>query len=306
MIIRNMNIIVTGGAGFIGSHIVDKLIQKKHNIMVIDNLSTGKIENVNNKAVFVKKSILDNLSNEFNEFKPEAVFHLAAQVNLRVSLNQPFTDAQTNILGTVNILESCRKHDVKKIIYSSSVAVYGEPKELPVNEKHTTYTVSPYGTSKLCAEKYIELYKKTYGLENTILRYSNVYGPRQNTLGEAGVITIFINNLLANKKCNIFGTGSQTRDFVYVDDVAEANVLALEKSNGIINIGTQTQTDINKLYKNISELTGSNQKPIYQSSIKGEVMKFVVNISKAKQELGWTARTELRKGLEKTVEWYKH
>jgi UDP-glucose 4-epimerase len=301
-----MNIIVTGGAGFIGSHVVDKLIQKKHNVMVIDNISTGKIENVNNKAVFVKKSILDNLSNEFNEFKPEAVFHLAAQVNLRVSLNQPFTDAQTNILGTVNILESCRKHDVKKIIYSSSVAVYGEPKELPVNEKHTTYTVSPYGTSKLCAEKYIELYKKTYGLENTILRYSNVYGPRQNILGEAGVITIFINNLLANKKCNIFGTGSQTRDFVYVDDVAEANVLALEKSNGIINIGTQTQTDINKLYKNISELTGSNQKPLYQSSVKGEVMKFVVNTSKAEKELGWTAHTELRKGLEKTVEWYKH
>ena len=240
-----MNVIVTGGAGFIGSHIVDKLIHKKHNVMVIDNLSTGKIENVNSKAVFVKKSILDNLSNEFNEFKPEAVFHLAAQVNLRVSLNQPFTDAQTNILGTVNVLESCRKHNVKKIIYSSSVAVYGEPEELPVNEKHTTYTVSPYGTSKLCAEKYMELYKKTYGLENTILRYSNVYGPRQNTLGEAGVITIFINNLLANKKCNIFGTGSQTRDFVYVADVAEANLLALEKSNGIINIGTQTQTDVN-------------------------------------------------------------
>jgi len=304
-----MNIIVTGGAGFIGSHVVDKLIEHRHNVMVIDNLSFGKMENINPSAEFVKKSILDDLSQEFNSFNPDIIIHHAAQVSLRESIQNPMNDADINILGTINLLEYCKKFDVKKFIYVSSVAVYGEPEKIPIDENHPTKPTAPYGTSKLSAEKYVEMYDRMYGVQHVIFRYSNIYGPRQNEKGEAGVITIFINNLLNGKECKIFGSGEQTRDFVYVEDIANANLLALNKGKGIYVLGTGTEISVNELYNKIKSMlynkTGKDYpKPIYTECVVGDVMRFAVDSHKAKEELGWQPQMEFDEGLDKTIEWY--
>ena len=230
-----MKILITGGAGFIGSHLTDALIKKSHKVVIIDNLSTGLKQNINPKAKFYKASIQNkNIANILKKEKPKTVFHLAAQINLRTSIINPVFDAHVNILGSLNILDCCIKHNVKKFIFPSSAAVYGKTKTLPSLEKHPTQPDSPYGLGKLTIEKYLKIFENIHNIKCTALRYANVYGPRQNILGEAGVIAIFVNKILNNKQCIINGKGTQTRDYVYVNDIVKANILALNnKKTGV-------------------------------------------------------------------------
>lgn len=300
-----MKILITGGAGFIGSHTVDILVKKGHKVCVIDNLSNGKMDNVNPRATFYKTDIASSsISKIFQKEKPEVVFHLAAHINLRKSFDNPVADAKTNILGSLNILECCRKNNVKKVIYASSAAVYGEPRYLPVDEAHLIRPTSPYGLSKAVAEDYVKLYNKTYGLNYVILRYSNVYGPRQDPTGEAGVISIFLDHVLKGKAPEIFGSGMQTRDFVFVEDVAVANLMAINSPDGIYNIGSGKETSVNEIFNEISEITGFYATPIH-SEPRQEIKRIYFKTSRAHEVLGWTPKTTLREGLRKTIEWMK-
>jgi UDP-glucose 4-epimerase len=289
-----LKILVTGGAGFIGSHIVDILIENGHDVSILDNLSTGNEKNLNSSAKFIKGDILDkNL--DLTGF--ECVIHEAAQINVRTSVEDPIFDANINVLGTINILEKIKEYGVKKIIFSSSGgAVYGEPEYLPVDEKHGVKPLSPYGLSKFCAEEYIKLYNRLYGIEYCILRYSNVYGKRQDPLGEAGVISIFIDKMKKGKTPIIYGDGNQTRDFVNVKDVAKANLMALDWKNDIVNIGSGKETSVNELFKIISSKTGFNKDPIYEKEREGEVYRIYIDYTKAKS-LGWIPEVELDNGI---------
>lgn len=302
-----MKVLVTGGAGFIGSHLVDKLIENGHEVIVLDNLSNGNKTNVNPAAHFFKIDIRDKkIVDIFRKEKPEVVFHLAAQINLRKSIENPEYDAEINILGSLNLLKCCVEYDVRKIVFSSSAAVYGEPQYLPVDEKHPTEPSSPYGVSKLSVEKYLKLFNETHGLDYIIFRYANVYGERQNPRGEAGVISIFIDKLLRGERPIIFGDGEQTRDYVYVKDVAEATINAMEKNvkNEIINIGTGKEITVNGLFKKIRELLKVDIEPIHEKP-KKEVRRFFMNIEKAKKLLGWEPKTNLEKGLSNTIHYLK-
>ncbi len=291
-------ILVTGGAGFIGSNLVDKLVGNEETI-VIDNLSTGNIKNVNKNAKFYEKDI----RNEIGIEKVDIVYHLAAQINVRTSLKNPKFDAENNIIGIINILEYMRKNDIEKIIFSSSGgAVYGEPKELPIKEGHPLQPTSPYGMSKYASEEYIKLYNRLYGIKYAILRFSNVYGPRQDPKGEAGVISIFLNNKIKNKKSVIFG-GSQTRDFVYVGDVVNALVKAKDWE-GIYNIGYGKETSILELYNKISKITENMDEAEIKDPIKGEVLRTYLDINKAKEK-GWEPKVDLEEGIQKTYGWLR-
>jgi len=300
---------VTGGAGFIGSHIVDLLIEKNYDVVVIDDLSTGKRENINDNAKFYKTDICDPYLREILEREgPDYVIHQAAQVSVRYSLSDPGFDAHTNILGSLSLLESCRGLCVEKVIYASSGgAIYGEPQYLPVDEKHPVMPLSPYGVSKYTVENYLYIYKKNFDLDYVSLRYSNVYGPRQDPFGEAGVIAIFINAFLNNKNPTINGDGKQTRDFVFVEDIAKANLLALEKDTDsrVFNIGTGVETSVEELYNRLKKLLDSKLSPIYGEAIRGEVRKIYLDSDLARKELGWTPENTLDDGLEKTIEWFK-
>ncbi len=303
-------ILVTGGAGFIGSHIVDLLIKNNYDVVVVDNLSTGRNENINKKAKFYKVDITDakKLRNVFQKEKPKYVIHEAAQINVRESVKNPQLDAKINIMGGVNVLECCKDFKVRKIVYSSSGgAVYGNPNKLPCTEETPTKPLSQYGVSKLVFENYVVMYSKLYGLDYTILRYSNVYGPRQDPKGEAGVISIFISSLLSKKQPKIFGDGNQTRDFVYVEDVANANLLVLKKNTKtkIFNIGVGKETSVNELYNKIAKALNSNIKAKHTEAVKGEVKKIYLNIGKVKKELGWNPQTNIDAGLKKTIDWLK-
>ncbi|MBU0536065.1 MAG: NAD-dependent epimerase/dehydratase family protein, partial [Nanoarchaeota archaeon] len=247
-----MKVVVTGGAGFIGSHIVDILISKGYDVVVVDNLSTGKKDNINPKARFYEVDITNSpfLVKVFEKEKPDFVIHEAAQINVRKSVSEPVFDAITNIIGTIELLELCREHKVKKIVYAGSGgACYGEPEQIPCNELHPVNPICHYGVSKHAAEHYFFLYKYLYRIDYVILRYSNVYGPRQDPKGEAGVISIFLDKIKNQEKPNIFGDGEQTRDYVYVSDVARENLLALESQSqtSIFNIGTGRETSVNQL-----------------------------------------------------------
>ncbi|ABO34808.1 NAD-dependent epimerase/dehydratase [Methanococcus maripaludis C5] len=293
-----MKILVTGGAGFIGSHIVDILIENGHDVSILDNLSTGNEKNLNTSAKFINGDILDKTL-DLSGF--ECVIHEAAQINVNKSLSAPMFDAEVNILGTVNILEKMKKYGVKKIIYSSSGgAVYGEPEYLPVDENHPIKPLSPYGSSKFCAEEYIELYNRLYGIEYCILRYSNVYGERQDPLGEAGVISIFIDKIKKGETPVIYGDGNQTRDFINVRDVAKANLLALGWRNQIVNIGSGRETSVNELFKLISFELGFNLDAIYEKEREGEVYRTYIDYKKAKS-LGWIPDVELQDGIKNLV-----
>lgn len=298
-----MKVVVTGGAGFIGSHTVDILIKNGYEVVVIDNLSRGKKDNINSNAKFIRMDIKSNgLRKVFKQEKPDFVMHLAAQIDLAKSIEDPLFDAKENILGTINLLECCKW--VKKIVYSSSIAVYGIPKYLPVDEKHPTELFSPYGLSKFVSEEYIRLYNKLYGLSYTILRYSNVYGPRQSPEGEAGVVSIFTKKLLRKESPIIFGDGRQTRDFVYVEDVANANLLALQSDkNGIYNIGSGKETEINELFRRIKDIIRVNVNPNYEKPRK-EIKRICVNYENASKYLKWKPKTSLKEGLKKTIEWF--
>lgn len=305
-----MKVLVTGGAGFIGSTVVDKLILNEHEVSVVDNLSTGKRGNVNNAAKFYEVDLrnFDSLAAVFEKEKPEAVFHLAAQINVRSSIKDPAYDASVNVLGSLNLLECCRKYGVKKVIYSSSGgAVYGEPKELPVRESHPISPLSQYGASKYAVEKYLDVYGALYGFEFVILRYGNVYGPRQDPLGEAGVIAIFTNKMLSNEALLINDNGDQTRDFVYVEDVAEANILALEKGKNkeAYNIGTGKPSSVNDIVHGLEKAISSKAVCRNLNAIPGEVKHIYSDISKARSHLGFEPKTDLESGLAKTVQWAK-
>ncbi len=297
-----MKVLVTGGAGFIGSHIVDLLLKKNYEVVIVDNLSTG--HNINKKAKFYEADITDiNLIHIFETEKPDFVIHEAAQINVRNSLNRPIFDAQVNILGSINVLECCKNTGVKKIVYASSGgAVYGEPLKIPCTEEHSINPLSPYGISKHAVEHYLYQYKKNFGLDYIILRYSNVYGPRQDPKGEAGVVSIFIDNLMKNETPVINGDGKQTRDFVFVEDVAEANLLAVKKStkSKIFNIGTGSETSVNQIFEKLKKISNSKINAKHGPEIKGEVRRISLDCGLAKKELGWVPKTSIDEGLKRT------
>ena len=299
-------ILVTGGAGFIGSHIVDRLIENNYDVIILDNLTTGNKNNINPKAEFVNADIRDKDLDEKINFKDvEVVIHQAAQINVRSSVENPIYDGDINVLGTINILEIIRKYNINKIVFASSGgAVYGEPNYLPVDENHSINPLSPYGLSKYVGEEYIKLYNRLYGIEYAILRYSNVYGERQDPKGEAGVISIFIDKMLKNENPIIFGDGNQTRDFVYVGDVAKANIMALNWKNEVVNIGTGKETSVNELFNIIKNEIGFKGNAIYDKPREGEVYRIYLDIKKAKS-LGWKPEVGLKEGIKRVVNWMK-
>src|SRR4030042_2391546 len=303
--IKKQTYLITGGAGFIGSHLADELIKTGGRVIIVDNLSAGKKENVNKKAVFYKRDILDpKLAAIFKKERPDIIFHYAAQIDVRKSTKDPIGDAKINSLGTINFLENCRNLKVGEIIFASSVGVYGEPEFLPTKENHPLGPISPYPITKLTVEKYLSYYK-SLGLDFAALRYSNIYGPRQSSSGEGGVVSIFINNLLNRKKSIIYGNGEQTRDFLYVADAVKAALLALKAPSGsIYNVGTGKETNINKLYKLISRNTGNAIHPKKVPPRFGEIKKSCLNSSKIKKELNWRPKWELEEGLKETRTWF--
>jgi UDP-glucose 4-epimerase len=302
-------VLVTGGAGFIGSNIVDLLLEKGYEVIIIDNLSTGSRRNVNrNVKLYVKDICKADIRSVFRKEKPDYVVHEAAQINVRTSVSDPAFDAKVNILGSINILECCKDYRVKKIIYASSGgAIYGEPVKLPAGENHPIRPLCPYGASKYSVENYLSIYKKTYGLDYVALRYANVYGPRQDPLGEAGVIAIFMNKLSLGEKPVIYGDGEQTRDFVYVGDVARANLLALEKDTlgTEYNIGTGVETSVNQLYGKLRNVFSTGISAVHAEAVAGEVRRIYLDNRLAHKELGWKPEVGLEAGLEKTYGWFK-
>ena len=298
-----MKVLVTGGAGFIGSHIVDQLLAEGHQVVVVDDLSTGSLDNVNPQASFVRLSVLDGeLLELFAREKFDAALHLAAQTIVGSSLEHPDIDARVNVLGTLQVLEGCRQHGVERIIFASTAAVYGDVTELPVPEEAPGQPASFYGLSKLTAERYIQMYHALYGLNYLILRYANVYGERQGDRGEGGVVSIFAGCLCRNNRLNIYGDGGQTRDFVYVGDVAAANVAAVTtpQTNRILNISSQTETSVNELASLFAEIAGEAACPAYHPARSGDILRSTLRNREACAALDWQPRIVLREGLERT------
>lgn len=305
---KRETILITGGAGFIGSHIADKLIKRGYKIIIVDNLSSGRKENLNSKAKFYKADICDiKISKIFQKERPQIVIHMAAQVSIAKSVENPVRDAEINILGSINILENCRKSKVKKIIFSSSAAVYGRVDTFPTPETCKTRPLLPYGIAKLTIENYLNYYCKTHGLVSVILRFANIYGPRQDFKGEAGVVAIFCNKIISGKQPIIYGTGAQTRDFVYVDDVAEAVVTSVLKKDavGIFNISTGKETSINDIFEIINNKTGAKFVKKYAAEKSAGEQKSCLDYAKAKKELGWQPKNVLQEGLMLTLESFK-
>ncbi len=304
-----MRILVTGGAGFIGSHVVDAYIEAGHDVVVVDNLVTGKRTNVHPQARFYEVDIRDEeaMRRIFADEKPDIVNHQAALANVRESMEKPREYAEVNILGSIVLLELSRQFGVRKFIYASTGgAVYGEPQFLPVTEDHPINPLDNYGASKHAVEHYCYLYKANYGLDYTVLRYPNVYGPRQDPLGEAGVIAIFTGRMLRGEACIINGSGEQQRDFVYVGDVAWANVLALDKGSGeIYNLGWGRGVDINSLFRQLASVVGYTREPVYGPPKLGEVFRIYLDARKAREELGWVPCVPLDEGLERTVAYFR-
>ena len=303
-----MRVLVTGGAGFIGSHVVDHLLGRGHDVAVVDNLSTGKRGNVPEEAGFYEVDIRTGCSEVFEDFRPEVVSHQAAQMDVRRSVREPDFDAEVNVLGTIRLLQNCMKYEVQKFIFASTGgAVYGEQQEFPVPEDHPQYPISPYGVSKLAGERYLYFYHVQYGLPGVALRYANVYGPRQDPHGEAGVVAIFCGNLAAGQTSTINGTGEQTRDYVYVGDVARANVLALEREvpPRAYNIGTGIETSVNQLYELLREASGRDIPPRHGPAKPGEQLRSCVDPSKAAKFLEWRPEMDLASGLTNTLGFFE-
>ena len=303
-----MKIIVTGGAGFIGSHIVDELLKKNHDVCIIDNLSTGKKQFINKKAKFYYQDILENISFIFEKEKPEIIIHAAAQTMLRESLKNPIFDAKTNILGTINVLEACRNACVKKIIYTSTGgARVGEPEYLPVDETHKINPESPYGISKHTAEHYIYIYNRLYNIDYLIFCFGNVYGPRDYPKNKR-VVPLFMEKILNNEAPEIFGDGNQTRDFIYVKDLAEFLVESINKTprHKLFHLANGVQISVNEIFNMLKKLSDFQKEPNYTESIKGEVKDIVLNISLAKEEFGWNPKTSIKEGLKETLLWFKN
>ncbi|NIN63825.1 MAG: NAD-dependent epimerase/dehydratase family protein [Anaerolineae bacterium] len=303
-----MNVLVTGGAGFIGSHVVDALIEEGHSVVVIDDLSSGKRGHVHHDAKFRQLDIRSpDLEGVFAEERPEVVNHHAAQVDVRVSMADPIFDADVNVLGSLNLLECARRHGVEKLIYASTGgAVYGQPAYLPCDEVHPVEPICPYGISKLAVEHYLYLYRQTHGLEYTTLRYANVYGPRQDPFGEGGVVAIFARQMVEGEQVVINGSGEQERDFVYVDDVVRANLVAMERGNGgTYNLGRGVGTSINELFATMQQMTGYADEAVHGPPKPGETFKIYLDAGKARAELEWESAVTLEEGLERTIEHFR-
>ena len=303
-----MRILVTGGAGFIGSHVVDAYVAAGHEVIVVDDLSTGRRENLNPRARFHQLDITDPAVVDLvRDARPAVLNHHAAQMDVRRSVTDPLFDARVNILGTVNLLEGARRANVRRVLFvSSGGAVYGEQEAFPAPESHPTNPVSPYGVSKRAGELYAFFYQAEYQLPFVALRYANVYGPRQDPHGEAGVVAIFSGRMLRAEPVAVNGDGKQTRDYVYVGDVARANFLALESTaTGPFNIGTGVETDVNALARLLLEATGGRSQVRHGPAKPGEQRRSVVDCRRAAEVLGWRPQVPLAEGLGRTVEWFR-
>ncbi len=303
-----MKIMVTGGAGFIGSHVVDLYVENGHDVVVVDNLSTGRPSNLNRKAKFYEVDIRsDEMGKIFEKERPDILNHHAAQMDVRRSIVEPVYDADVNVLGSIKLLEYARHFGVQRVIYiSTGGAVYGEPEYLPCDEAHPINPICQYGASKHTVEHYLYLYHHLYGLDYTVLRYPNVYGPRQDPHGEAGVVAIFTGKMLRGEQAHVNGDGLQERDFVYVGDCARANLLALEKeANGIYNLGWGHGTNINQIFDTLSEITHYGLPRVHRDPIAGETSRIYLAAGKARLELGWQPEVSLHDGLENTVEYFR-
>ena len=303
-----MKILVTGGCGFIGSHVVDILIGAGHETVVVDDLSTGHLDNLNAQAKFYE---MDFSSPELRDViaaeQPDVIDHHAAQMDVRRSVADPVFDAELNIMGPIRMLELAREFGVGKIIHiSSGGTVYGEPQYLPCDESHPIQPLSPYGASKFTFELYVQMYHKLYGLDYAVLRYPNVYGPRQDPHGEAGVVAIFAGQMLADEPVVIFGDGEQSRDFVYVADVASANLTLIEqKVSGTYNLGYGEGTTVNEVYGTLKELTHYDQEAEYAPPRPGEISKIYLAAQMAHEDFGWKPAYDLKSGLQATVDFFR-
>jgi UDP-glucose 4-epimerase len=303
-----MKIVVTGGAGFIASQIADAYVDRGHEVSIIDDLSTGQKRNLNSQAKIYTVDIADpKAAKLIATIKPDVLNHHAAQMDVRRSVADPTFDARINIIGFINLLEACKDTGVKKIIFSSSGgAVYGDREPIPATEEHETLPLSPYGVSKLTGELYLGYYHMAFGLPYVALRYANVYGPRQSTLGEAGVVAIFISQLLAGKSPVINGDGKQTRDYVFVGDVVRANVAALDAGyTGAVNIGTGKETDVVTICKLLRDGVGSPVEAVHGPAKLGEQRRSCLETTLARQVLGWRPEVGLKEGLEQTIAYYR-
>jgi len=303
-----MHILVTGGAGFIASNIVDAYISLGHKVTVVDNLSTGNLDNLNNAANFVEMDIRsDKIFDLFKKEQFDVLNHHAAKMDVRFSVTDPQFDAKVNILGGLNLYQAAQKYGVKKIIFASSGgAIYGDGSPIPSLENSLLEPCSPYGIAKLTNEKYLAFYQDTYKIKVVCLRYANIYGPRQNFKGEAGVVAIFIHKLLNSEQPVINGDGENTRDYVFISDVVKANVLALDEDmKGIYNIGTEIETNVNQIFSYIKELLNSDCKEVHGDTKAGEQRVSCISYQKIFREHNWSPDTKLIDGLRKTVNYFK-
>jgi UDP-glucose 4-epimerase len=302
-----MKIVVTGGAGFIGSHVVDLFVSRGYEVVIVDDLSTGRKSNLNPKAAFYQMDIRSpELIEVFQREKPDYVSHHAAQMDVRRSMVEPLFDADVNVVGSLNVIEAARKTGVKKFVYiSSGGAAYGEPVYLPCDEDHPVNPICPYGASKHTVEHYLYMYSVNYGLNYTVLRYPNVYGPRQDPHGEAGVVAIFTGLMLKGEPVTINGDGEQERDFVFVKDCALGNLLGLSAENGIYNLGMGKGTTINEIFSLLKEITGYGPDALYGPAKLGETRRIFLDASKAQQKMGWGPSVDLREGLRQTIDYHQ-
>jgi UDP-glucose 4-epimerase len=304
-----MKVLVTGGAGFIGSHVADACLAAGHDVLIIDDLSTGRRENLPETARFYEVDLRDAEAMErvFADERPEAICHLAARADVRESMVKPVLYAEANIIGSLVLLEMARKYHCRKVVYASTGgAVYGEPEYLPVDEEHPINPLDPYGASKHHVEHYLYIYRTHFGVDYTALRFPNVYGPRQDPYGEAGVVAIFANQMLRGETPVVYGSGQQERDFVYVADIARANVLALTAAGGeILNLGSGVGTSINTIFQNLLTITGCDCAEVHGPAKQGEVFRTYLNAARAKASLGWEPEVSLVEGLTRTVAYFR-
>ena len=303
-----MKILITGGAGFIASHVADALIDRHHEVHVIDDLSTGQIENVPKGAVFREMDIRSDAAAALVRDEGfEVLVHHAAQMDVRRSVADPAFDADVNLLGFLRLMEAGRRGSLSKVLFASTGgAIYGEPGDTPPDEDHLLRPLSPYGITKLCTEHYLEYYRKQYGIRCVVLRYANVFGPRQNAQGEAGVVAIFIGRLLMGRPCTIYGDGEQTRDYVFVDDVVQANVEAMAyHGSGTFNVGTGVETSVRELFGMLRDRIDPTAVARYGDARPGEQLRSVLACESARRELGWEPAFDLSRGLDHTVDWFR-